>query len=100
MPIYEYRCEEGHAFEVIQKITEDPLEECEICGSRAARVLHAPAVHFKGSGFYTTDYGPRKRARERESSDGDSASSSKGESANGAAGDGEGVKKVEAKAAA
>jgi putative FmdB family regulatory protein len=100
MPIYEYRCDEGHAFEVMQRITEDPIEVCEICGARAARVFHAPAVHFKGSGFYTTDYGPRKRAREKESSDGDSGSSAKAESSNGAASDGEGVKKVEAKAAA
>lgn len=66
MPIYEYRCNEGHAFEVTQRISEDPLERCEVCGQPASRVFHAPAVHFKGSGFYNTDYGTRKRAREKE----------------------------------
>jgi putative FmdB family regulatory protein len=66
MPIYEYRCGEGHAFEVIQRISEDPLESCEVCGKPAARVFHPPAVHFKGSGFYNTDYGTRKRSREKE----------------------------------
>jgi putative FmdB family regulatory protein len=71
MPIYEYRCEQGHTFEVIQRMSEDALDSCEVCSAPAARVLHAPAVHFKGSGFYNTDYGTRKRARERGSSDGD-----------------------------
>jgi putative FmdB family regulatory protein len=65
MPIYEYRCEKGHTFEVTQRISEAALETCERCDAPAARVLHAPAVHFKGSGFYNTDYGTRKRAREK-----------------------------------
>ena len=60
MPIYEYKCTRGHVFDVIQKIAEDPLEECQECGAPAERVLHPVAVHFKGSGFYTTDYGRRK----------------------------------------
>jgi|SRR5829696_7269734 len=60
MPIYEYKCEKGHAFEVIQKMSEEPLTECEECGAPVARVLHSPAVHFKGSGFYNTDYGKKK----------------------------------------
>lgn len=65
MPIYEYRCDKGHTFEVIQRMSDDALDTCESCGAPAARVLHAPAVHFKGSGFYNTDYGTKKRARER-----------------------------------
>jgi putative FmdB family regulatory protein len=71
MPIYEYRCEQGHTFEVLQRMSDDALETCEVCEAPAARVLHAPAVHFKGSGFYNTDYGTKKRARERGAADGD-----------------------------
>ena len=60
MPIYEYRCEKGHTFEVMQRMTDDPLTECEVCGAPVQRVFHPVAVHFKGSGFYTTDYGKKK----------------------------------------
>ena len=68
MPIYEYRCENGHLFEVMQKITEDPVTRCEECGAAVQRVFHPVAVHFKGSGFYNTDYGTAKRKRENERS--------------------------------
>jgi putative FmdB family regulatory protein len=64
MPIYEYRCENGHLFEVMQKITEEPVTQCEVCGAPVQRVFHPVAVHFKGSGFYNTDYGTAKRRRE------------------------------------
>ena len=74
MPIYEYRCTKGHVFDVRQGFTDDPLDTCEVCGAPAQKVLHAPAVHFKGSGFYNTDYGTRKRAREKESKEAASAS--------------------------
>ena len=71
MPIYEYRCENGHLFEVMQKITEDPVTHCETCQAPVQRVFHPVAVHFKGSGFYNTDYGTAKRKREQgASSDG------------------------------
>jgi putative FmdB family regulatory protein len=60
MPIYEYRCEKGHTFEVMQRMTDDALTQCEVCGASVQKVLHSPAVHFKGSGFYTTDYGKKK----------------------------------------
>ena len=60
MPIYEYKCDNGHVFDVMQKMAEEPLTECVECGAPAVRVLTAPAVHFKGSGFYNTDYGKRK----------------------------------------
>jgi putative FmdB family regulatory protein len=66
MPIYEYRCENGHLFEVMQKITDDPVINCPDCGAPVARVFHPIAVHFKGSGFYNTDYGTAKRKRETE----------------------------------
>jgi putative FmdB family regulatory protein len=59
VPIYEYKCDNGHVFDVMQKMADEPLTECVECGAPAVRVLTAPAVHFKGSGFYNTDYGKR-----------------------------------------
>ena len=76
MPIYEYKCENGHVFEAIQKMTDEPLRECEECGAPAARVLSAPAIHFKGSGFHNTDYGTRKGGVAGGSSEGDSGGDS------------------------
>ena len=73
MPIYEYRCENGHLFEVMQKITEDPVTTCAECGASVARVFHPIAVHFKGSGFYNTDYGTARRKRETEKAASDGA---------------------------
>jgi putative FmdB family regulatory protein len=79
MPIYEYRCERGHTFEVMQRMTDDPVSTCQTCEAPVERVFHPVAVHFKGSGFYNTDYGTRKRSREakesKESSGSDSSSS-------------------------
>jgi putative FmdB family regulatory protein len=84
MPIYEYRCTKGHVFDTMQRFADDPLSECEVCAAPAQRVMHAPAVHFKGSGFYNTDYGTKKRAREmKESKEGVSASSKSESSSNG-----------------
>jgi putative FmdB family regulatory protein len=62
MPIYEYRCLNGHTFEVIQSMSDDPVETCEVCGAPVERVFHPVAVHFKGSGFYTTDYAKKAKA--------------------------------------
>jgi putative FmdB family regulatory protein len=62
MPIYEYKCDNGHVFDVIQRIVDEPLSKCQECGARAERVLHPVAVHFKGSGFYNTDYGKKGAA--------------------------------------
>src|SRR5215210_433358 len=73
MPIYEYRCENGHLFEVMQKITDDPVTTCETCGAAVSRVFHPVAVHFKGSGFYNTDYGTAKRKRETDKAASDGA---------------------------
>ncbi len=64
MPIYEYKCEQGHIFEVMQRMTDDPLVSCRTCEAPVQRVFHPVAVHFKGSGFYNTDYGTRKRGRD------------------------------------
>src|SRR6187551_1073503 len=68
MPIYEYRCENGHTFEVMQRMTDPPVEECPEDGTPVQRVFHPVAVHFKGSGFYNTDYGTAKRNRQTASS--------------------------------
>jgi putative FmdB family regulatory protein len=78
LPIYEYRCANGHTFEVMQSMIHDPIQSCEVCGAPVERVFHPVAVHFKGSGFYTTDYG-RKRGAGAESG-GDSGGESKSES--------------------
>jgi len=60
MPIYEYKCENGHVFDAIQRMTDEPLSACEECGAPASRVLTPPAIHFKGSGFHNTDYGTKR----------------------------------------
>src|SRR5438067_8703787 len=80
MPIYEYRCEQGHTFEVMQRMSDDPVQTCETCAAPVARVFHPVAIHFKGSGFYNTDYGTRKRARENSSSDTSKSDTSKSSS--------------------
>jgi putative FmdB family regulatory protein len=74
MPTYEYRCTNGHTFEVIQRMADDPVETCEVCGAPVERVFHPVAVHFKGSGFYTTDY--KSKSKSSSGKDGDSSSSS------------------------
>ncbi|HSL00006.1 MAG TPA: FmdB family zinc ribbon protein [Rubrobacteraceae bacterium] len=56
MPIYEYKCENGHVFDVMQKLSEDPLTSCVECGAPVRKVLHPVSISFKGSGFYSTDY--------------------------------------------
>jgi putative FmdB family regulatory protein len=78
MPIYEYRCLNGHTFEVIQSMSDDPVEACEQCGAPVERVFHPVAVHFKGSGFYTTDY--KSKSKASSGKDGDSSSSSESSS--------------------
>ena len=62
MPIYEYRCPNGHTFEVFQRMSDPPISACETCGaSPVEKLLFPVAVHFKGSGFYSTDYGRGSR---------------------------------------
>lgn len=94
MPIYEYRCDNGHTFDVIQKFADEPLDACEECGAPARRVLHPVAIHFKGSGFYATDYGRGKKA----GGEAKAESGSTAKSADGAAGKGSGEAAKPAKA--
>lgn len=75
MPIYEYKCPNGHLFEVIHGMTEPAPSGCEVCGEGPLqRVLHPVAVHYKGSGFYSTDYGRKSRQPSKDSSSSDSSS--------------------------
>ena len=88
MPIYEYRCPNGHVFEIFQRMDDPAPEGCETCGAAPVhRVLFPVAVHFKGSGFYSTDYG-RSRKRSKDAGEGGGSSS-----------DGPGESKPEKKAA-
>ena len=81
MPIYEYRCPDGHTFEVFQRFADAPIENCEVCAkSPVEKVLYPVSVHFKGSGFYSTDYGRGGRKKTdppKEGSSSDSGSSEK-----------------------
>jgi putative FmdB family regulatory protein len=79
MPIYEYRCRNGHTFEVFQSMSDDPVTTCEECGAPVERVFHPIAVHFKGSGFYTTDYA-KKGADGKAGDDGGASKSDKQDS--------------------
>jgi putative FmdB family regulatory protein len=90
MPIYEYRRPDGTTFDVRQSFSDEPLTVDPETGVPVERVLHPPAVHFKGKGFYSTDYGTRKRQRETaaaaeggSSSDGAPSESSKSAAAGG-----------------
>jgi putative FmdB family regulatory protein len=81
MPIYEYRCQRGHTFEVLQRMSDDPVVACETCEAPVERLFHPVAVHFKGSGFYNTDYGTRRRSREmKEAAEGGSKDGGKSDS--------------------
>jgi putative FmdB family regulatory protein len=84
VPIYEYKCENGHVFDVIQKMSDESLTECQECGAPAVRVLHPVAVHFKGSGFYNTDYGKKKKGAANGGSGADGSSEPSGDSTSGA----------------
>ena len=87
MPIYEYRCPNGHVFELFQRFDDPPSDACEICGaSPVTKVLYPVAVHFKGSGFYSTDYGRGSGKKEAATggSSGDSPAGSSGDSSAGA----------------
>ena len=89
MPIYEYRCDRGHSFETLQRMADDPVTVCTSCDAKVQRVMHQVAIHFKGSGFYTTDY-----ARKGRGSD-DSDAKKNGSDAGGSTSKGEGASKGE-----
>jgi putative FmdB family regulatory protein len=77
MPIYEYKCPNGHLFEVFHGMTEAGPERCEVCGEGPLQVvLHPVAVHYKGSGFYSTDYGRKSKQPSKDGGSGESSSSS------------------------
>ncbi|HEY2311299.1 MAG TPA: zinc ribbon domain-containing protein [Gaiellaceae bacterium] len=79
MPIYEYRCPNGHHFERFQSMTAPAPEECDVCGASPVELVLFPvAIHYKGSGFYTTDYG---KGKNKDGGGGDGGSSSGGDSA-------------------
>jgi putative FmdB family regulatory protein len=99
MPIYEYRRPDGTTFELMQSFSEPALKKDPETGVKVERVLHAPAVHFKGKGFYNTDYGTRKRQRETAAAGEGSSGSDGGAGANGASGS-EGGGSSEGKASA
>jgi putative FmdB family regulatory protein len=78
MPIYEYKCENGHVFDVMQKLSEDPLATCVECGAPVRKVLHPVSISFKGSGFYSTDYSKKgpKEAAQKDTSQSDNGAGS------------------------
>ena len=79
MPIYEYKCPNGHLFEVFHGMTEPSPDKCEICGAAPLqRVLHPVALHYKGSGFYSTDYGRGSSKKGKEGKEGGSTESGSG----------------------
>ncbi len=88
MPLYEYECDAcGHRFEKIQKFSDPPVERCPVCGGAVHKLLSSPAIQFKGSGWYITDYARK-----------DSAAAAKTDKPDGAAKDGKGETKPESKA--
>jgi len=100
MPLYEYKCPNGHLFEVMHGMTEAGPSGCEVCGEGPLQlVLHPVAVHYKGSGFYSTDYGRKKKAAAKEgaaSSDSSSSGDSSGSGSSESSGGGETKKAAEA----
>ena len=82
MPFYEYRCERGHVFDVMQRMSDERVTTCTTCGAPVQRVFRPPAIHFKGSGFYTTDYGRAgsAAASDRASNEGSGSSGDGGSS--------------------
>jgi putative FmdB family regulatory protein len=79
VPIYEYRCPNGHVFELFQRFDDPPPDACQICGEGpVTKILYPVAVHFKGSGFYSTDYGRGSRKKDaKEGAAGDGGAESK-----------------------
>ena len=84
MPLYEYRCDAcGHTFEVIQKFSDVPIAVCPACGGAVQKLMSSPAIHFKGSGWYVTDYAKKDSGRPGSSSKSSNGASSSGESGSG-----------------
>jgi len=82
VPIYEYRCPDGHTFERFQSMTAPAPETCDVCGKAPLElVLYPIAIHYKGSGFYSTDYGKGGKAAKKDSGGGSDSSGASGDSA-------------------
>jgi putative FmdB family regulatory protein len=96
MPLYEYKCPNGHLFEVMHGMTEPSPETCPTCGaSPLVRVLHPVAVHYKGSGFYSTDYGRKSKSAAKDGGSGsESGSGSSDGAGSSSSGTGESSKKA------
>ncbi len=100
MPIYEYKCPNGHLFEAIHGMMEPGPEGCEVCGEGPLqRVLHPVAVHYKGSGFYTTDYGRKSTKTAKEGGFGSDSGGSSSDGSSSDSGSGEAASSSEKKAA-
>src|SRR3712207_1212904 len=84
MPIYEYKCENGHVFDVMQWMSDDPLAECIKCGASVRKVLQPVGISFTGSGFYSTDYnnkkGPKEEPKKAAATSGESSTNGASES--------------------
>lgn len=82
MPLYEYECEaeNGRRFEIIQKFADEPLTVCPTCGGPVRRLISSPAIQFKGSGWYITDYAKKSGAEAGKESKSGSTSTSSGDS--------------------
>ena len=99
MPIYEYKCPNGHLFEVFHGMTEEGPSVCAVCGEGPLqRVLHPVAVHYKGSGFYSTDYGRKGKQPSKDGGSGDSSSSGSSSDSGAGSGSSDGEKKKAAEA--
>jgi putative FmdB family regulatory protein len=91
VPTYDYRCADGHVTEIFAKMTDPPLKKCPECGKKVERVLFAPPIHFKGSGYYSTDYGKGGKRATKEKAEGgdaktaDAKDSSKGDTSSSSA---------------
>ncbi|HZQ95196.1 MAG TPA: FmdB family zinc ribbon protein [Candidatus Sulfotelmatobacter sp.] len=78
MPLYEYQCKKcGHRFEKIQKFSDKPMKKCPECGGPVEQTISAPAVQFKGSGWYVTDYAKKSQAPSSSSDGGKDSKESK-----------------------
>ena len=95
VPFYEYRRQDGTTFEIMQKMVDPPLECDPETGLPVTRVFHPIAVHFKGKGFYNTDYGTKKRAREKDAHDSAKSKSEKADKSDSSGGDAKGEKKTD-----
>ena len=89
MPIYEYKCENGHVFDIMQRMSEDPLTECVQCEAPVKKVLHPVGISFKGSGFYTTDYNDKKGPKPESKEPAKTSESNANGTASGSEGSGE-----------